>query len=183
MKGRFVPAVAAATFLYPGSAFALDADYYTWGGFDAVASGFQRLALIFSDGGYRGLFFSIIVMALMFGGFAIVARAATGVRANPIAWLFPILAGVVIYLGLVVPTGTIHLYDNQTNKYLAVGGVPDGIVAVAGVLNLVERGMVEIVSTSGDPRSYVDQAGGTGFLGLFQAASKVLTTDDTLMDT
>jgi conjugal transfer mating pair stabilization protein TraG len=169
--------------LVPGRAFALDADFYTWGGFDAVASGFQRLALIFSDGGYRGLFFSVIVMAIMFGGFAIVARAASGARANPVSWLFPIFVGVVIYLGLVVPSGTIHLYDNQTNKYQAIGGVPDGIVAVAGVLNLVERGMVEIVSTSGDPRSYTDQAGGSGFLGLFQAASKVLTTDDTLMDT
>ena len=179
---RFLPATLVLL-LSPATCFALDADYYTWGGFDAVASGFQRLALIFSDGGYRGLFFSVIVMAFMFGGFAIVARAAAGVRANPISWLFPILAGVVIYLGLVVPTGTIHLYDNQTNKYQAVGGIPDGIVAVAGVLNLVERGMVEIVSTSGDPRSYVDQAGGSGFLGLFQAASKVLTTDDTLIDT
>lgn len=169
--------------LSPAPAFALDADFYTWGGFDAVASGLQRLALIFSDGGYRGLFFSVIVMAIMFGGFAIVARAASGTRANPVSWLVPILTGVVIYLGLVVPTGTIHLYDNQTNKYQAIGGIPDGIVAVAGILNLVERGMVEIVSTTGDPRSYTDQAGGSGFLGLFQAASKVLTTDDTLMDT
>ena len=183
LQGPFVGAVTLAASLVPGCAFALDADYYTWGGFDAVASGFQRLALIFSDGGYRGLFFSVIVMAFMFGGFAIVARAASGARANPISWLVPIFAGVVIYLGLVVPTGTIHIYDNQTNKYQAIGGVPDGIIAVAGVLNLVERGMVEIVSTSGDPRSYVDQAGGVGFLGLFQAASKVLTTDDTLMDT
>lgn len=169
--------------LSPAPAFALDADFYTWGGFDAVASGLQRLALIFSDGGYRGLFFSVIVMAIMFGGFAIVARAASGARANPVSWLVPILTGVVIYLGLVVPTGTIHLYDKQTNKYQAIGGIPDGIVAVAGILNLVERGMVEIVSTTGDPRSYTDQAGGSGFLGLFQAASKVLTTDDTLMDT
>jgi len=169
--------------LSPAPAFALDADFYTWGGFDAVVSGLQRLALIFSDGGYRGLFFSVIVMAIMFGGFAIVARAASGARANPVSWLVPILTGVVIYLGLVVPTGTIHLYDNQTNKYQAIGGIPDGIVAVAGILNLVERGMVEIVSTTGDPRSYTDQAGGSGFLGLFQAASKVLTTDDTLMDT
>lgn len=183
LQRHIVGAVTLAATLVPGSAFALDADYYTWGGFDAVASGFQRLALIFSDGGYRGLFFSVIVMAFMFGGFAIVARAASGARANPISWLVPIFAGVVIYLGLVVPTGTIHIYDNQTNKYQAIGGIPDGIIAVAGVLNLVERGMVEIVSTSGDPRSYVDQAGGAGFLGLFQAASKVLTTDDTLMDT
>ncbi len=180
---RLASVAALAAILAPAPAFALDADFYTWGGFDAVASGLQRLALIFSDGGYRGLFFSVIVMAIMFGGFAIVARAASGARANPVSWLVPILTGVVIYLGLVVPTGTIHLYDNQTNKYQAIGGVPDGIVAIAGVLNLVERGMVEIVSTSGDPRSYVDQAGGSGFLGLFQAASKVLTTDDTLMDT
>jgi len=183
IRGWLALAATLVATLAPVPAFALDADFYTWGGFDAVASGFQRLALIFSDGGYRGLFFSVIVMAFMFGGFAIVARAASGARANPVSWLVPILAGVVIYLGLVVPTGTIHLYDNQTNKYQAIGGVPDGIIAIAGVLNLVERGMVEIVSTSGDPRSYVDQAGGSGFLGLFQAASKVLTTDDTLMDT
>ena len=84
--------------LSPAPAFALDADFYTWGGFDAVASGLQRLALIFSDGGYRGLFFSVIVMAIMFGGFAIVARAASGARANPVSWLVPILTGVVIYL-------------------------------------------------------------------------------------
>lgn len=167
----------------PVSAFALDAEYYTWGGFDAVASGFQRLALIFSDGGYRGLFFSITVIAFALGGGAVVVRATTGVRVNPVSWLFPILAGVVIYLGLVVPTGTIHLYDEQTNKYVAIGGIPDGIVAIAGVLNLVERGMVEIISTAGDPRSYVYQAGGAGFLGLFEASSSVLTTDDTLMDT
>ena len=183
IKIHFTFFVTLATILTPISAFALDADYYTWGGFDAVASGFLKLALIFSDGGYRGLFFSIIVMAFMFGSFAIVARAASGARANPISWFVPIFVGVVIYLGLVVPTGTIHLYDNQTNRYQAIGGIPDGIIAVAGVLNLVERGMVEIVSTSGDPRSYVDQAGGAGFLGLFQATSKVLTTDDTLMDT
>ncbi len=182
-NSRFVFASTLAAALLPVPALALEADFHTWGGFDAVASGFQRLALIFSDGGYRGLFFSVVVMAIMFGGFAIVARAATGARANPVSWLFPILAGVVIYLGLVIPTGTIHLYDIQTNRYQATGGIPDGIVAVAGVLNLVERGMVEIVSTTGDPRSYTDQAGGSGFLGLFQAASKVLTTDDTLMDT
>lgn len=183
IRKRLAPVSVLVSILAPAPAFALDADFYTWGGFDAVASGLQRLALIFSDGGYRGLFFSVIVMAIMFGGFAIVARAASGARANPVSWLVPILTGVVIYLGLVVPTGTIHLYDNQTNKYQAIGGIPDGIVAVAGILNLVERGMVEIVSTTGDPRSYTDQAGGSGFLGLFQAASKVLTTDDTLMDT
>jgi conjugal transfer mating pair stabilization protein TraG len=183
IRKRLAPVSILVSILAPAPAFALDADFYTWGGFDAVASGLQRLALIFSDGGYRGLFFSVIVMAIMFGGFAIVARAASGARANPVSWLVPILTGVVIYLGLVVPTGTIHLYDNQTNKYQAIGGIPDGIVAVAGILNLVERGMVEIVSTTGDPRSYTDQAGGSGFLGLFQAASKVLTTDDTLMDT
>jgi len=169
--------------LIPSSAFALETEYYTYGGFDAVVSGFQRLALIFSDGGYKGLYFSVIVMALLFGGAAMAARATAGLRFNPVSWLFPIGFGAVIYLGLVVPTGIVHIYDDQTNRYQAVGGIPDGIVAVAGALNLMERGMVEIISTSGDPRSYIDQAGGTGFLGLFQAASMILTTDDTLIDT
>lgn len=181
--------IAASTLLFtlllltPSLAAALDTEFYTYNGFDPVVSGFQRLALIFSDGGYKGLFFSVIVMAFIFGGLSVAVRAATGARANPITWMVPIMVGVVLYLGLVIPTGTVHVYDPTNNRYQAVGGIPDGIVLVAGVLNLVERGMVEIISTSGDPRSYINQAGGSGFLGLFQAASRVLTSDDTLIDT
>jgi len=167
----------------PAAAFSLDAEFHTFNGFDPVVSGFQRLALIFSDGGYKGLFFSVVIIALIFGGLAITVRAATGARANPVTWMVPIMVGVIIYLSLVIPTGTVHIYDPTTNRHQAVSGIPDGIVAVAGILNLVERGMTEIISTSGDPRSYINQAGGSGFLGLFQATSKVLTSDDTLIDT
>ncbi|APG23980.1 conjugal transfer protein TraG N-terminal domain-containing protein [Syntrophotalea acetylenica] len=166
----------------PAPGFSLDAEFHTYNGFDPVVSGFQRLALIFSDGGYKGLFFSVVIMALILGGLAITVRAATGARANPITWMVPIMVGVILYLSLVIPTGTVHIYDPTTNRYQAVAGIPDGIVAVAGILNLVERGMTEIIATSGDPRSYINQAGGSGFLGLFQATTKVLTSDDTLID-
>ena len=175
--------LALSFLLSPSLACALDAEFYAYGGFDPVISGFQRLALIFSDGGYKGLFFSVVVMAFVLGGLAIAVRAATGARANPVTWMVPIMVGVVIYLAMVIPTGTVHVYDPTTNRYQAVSGIPDGIVAVTGVLNLVERGMTEIISTSGDPRSYINQAGGSGFLGLFQATTRVLTTDDTLIDT
>ena len=52
----------------------------------------------------------------------------------------------------------------HTTRIRRWGGIPDGVVAVAGILNKIERGLVEI----GDPLNYQTQAGGKGFPGLAQ---------------
>src|SRR5574340_178564 len=64
----------------------------------------------------------------------------------------------------------------------AVGGIPDGVVAVAGILNKIERGLVDIVTTAGDPLNYQSQAGGKGFLGLAQLTSIPLSAVDSNLD-
>ena len=169
----------------PVSAFALDMEYFTFGGHSAIVSAFSRLALIFSDNGYKSLFASIIVLAIVFGGGSTFLRAAFGVKTSPIAWFIPILVGVVLYLGLVIPTGTLHIYDKTTNAYTPVAGIPDGIIAMAGILSSIENGLVEIVDTAADPLGYNAQAGGVGYMGLFsstQVLAKVGTKDTSNFD-
>ena len=43
---------------------ALEREFYTWGGHDAVVSAFQRSALIFGAGDYKSLFSVLVVASL-----------------------------------------------------------------------------------------------------------------------
>jgi len=165
LKTRFILITAVLIFTFNASALfaAQDAEYYTYNGFDAVLSAFQKIALIFGDNGYKTLFFGIIVMGIMFGGFAAFAKIAMGAKSSPLAWAIPASLGITLYLALFIPKGTIHLYDPVKNKYQAIGGIPDGIAVLVGTLNKIERGLVDIISTAGSPMSYQEQAGGVGF--------------------
>jgi hypothetical protein len=156
-------------------------EYYTYGGHDAVVNSFQKLALIFSDSGYKGLFFTVIVLGILFGGSAVFLKVLAGVRISPIAWVWPVLIGVVLYLGLIIPRGTLHIYDPVLNRYQAVGDIPDGIVALAGILNKIEQGLVDIVSTSGTV-GYRDSAGGIGVQVLLGSVNSTLAFPDRYID-
>lgn len=57
----------AATIFYVTPAFAMDMEYYTYGGFGPITQAFTRLALIFSDAGYIGLFAVVTVMGFLAG--------------------------------------------------------------------------------------------------------------------
>lgn len=144
------------------NAHALHMEYYTWGGFGPVTSAFQKIALIFSDSSYKGLFFSVIILGMLFGAMAVYLKIVAGVQISPAAWFYPVLLGVVIYLALVVPRGSLTIYDPVLNRFQTVSDLPDGIVAVAGLTNLVERGLVSIVEASSTP-SLVDTSGGIGY--------------------
>lgn len=167
--------------LFASQSYALDMEYYTFGGHDAVVNSFQKLALIFSDSGYRGLFFTVIVLGILFGGSAVFLKVLAGVRISAIAWVWPVLMGVVLYLGLIIPKGTLHIYDPVLNRYQAVGDIPDGIVALAGILNKIEQGLVDIVSTSGTV-GYKDSAGGIGVQVLLGSVNSTLAFPDRYID-
>lgn len=162
----------------PGSVWAINGEFYTYGGFDAVVAGFQRIALIFSDHAYQTLFYSVIVLGVVLGSINLVMRVATGAKASPLGWLIPIFVGVLLYLGMVVPTGTMNIYSDRTNRFMAVPGVPDGVIVVAHVLNSIERGLIQIIETSSDPKSYIYQAGGTGYMGIMSLTSSNFTIPD-----
>ncbi len=168
--------------LIPTMALALDMEFYVWGGHDAVVNAFGKLALIFGDNAYKSLYFVVITAGLFFGGVTVFAKTLGTANGSVMTWIVPTLIGVMVYLALVVPKGTIHVYDPVFNKNQAVGGIPDGVVAVAGILNKIERGLVDIVTTAGDPLNYQSQAGGKGFLGLAQLTSIPLSAVDSNLD-
>ncbi len=156
---------------------ALEMEYYTYNGFGPVVSAFSKTALIFSDASYRGLFFTVVVMGILFGA-AAVYFSTRGGRPSPLSWTVPVLFGVVFYLSLILPTGSLHIYDPVKNQYQEVAGIPDGIVLITGTLNKIQRGLIDIVSTAGDPVGYQAQAGGVGFDMLLNVHSKgVLLAD------
>jgi conjugal transfer mating pair stabilization protein TraG len=72
---------------------ALDMEFYTYGGFDAVSTAFRKLALIFSDNDYKALFFSVIVLGILFGGAAAYFNLLRGAKGGVLAWVW--LIGIV----------------------------------------------------------------------------------------
>ncbi len=156
--------VFAGFVLQAAPALALDMEYYTYGGFNPITQAFTKIALIFSDSGYQGLLFVIMVLGLIAGVTAWLARAATGARVIPMVWAVPVFFGAVLYLALFVPKGNITVYDSVLNRFQTIGEVPDAVVFTAGFLNKIERGIVDIIDTAAAPdASYQTTAGGIGF--------------------
>ena len=163
-------------------AYALDMEFYTYGGFDAVSTAFNKLALIFSDSNYKALFFSVIVAGILFGGMAAYVNLLRGGRGGALAWLWPIGIGVVIYLGLIVPKGKIIVSDPVLNKFETINNIPNGVVAIAGILSKIEDGIVTIIDTSATPSSYKDYGFSTGFDMLLKAVAGKPTFGDPFLD-
>jgi conjugal transfer mating pair stabilization protein TraG len=166
---------------------ALTQEFYTWGGHDAVISAFNKIALIFGGSGYQSLFTTLatasiaalvirVMMQLMLGGFKSDGNVAFGA-------IIPWLLSVALFAGGVIPKGTLHIYDPTENKYQAVGGIPDVVVLFASVSNLIERSLVEQVTTSGDPVGFQAQAGGKGFMGLYSVSTVPVQAGDSTLDT
>jgi len=94
------------------------------------------------------------------------------------SWAWPVGLGILIVMGLIIPKGRLTIYDPVLNRFQTVSGIPNGIVAVAGVLNKIERVVVEITNTSGGVQSYKDSAGGVGFQALAVATGSAPTLGD-----
>lgn len=80
--------------------------------------------------------------------------------------------GVVIFLALTAEKGTLIVYDPVKNRMQSVGGVPDIIVAFAALTNSIERGVVEMISVTGDPVGIKTNNNGVGFDTLLNISSK-----------
>ena len=90
-----VPLILIGIVIVP-DVYALDMEFYTYGGFDAISTAFRKLALIFSDNDYKALFFSVIVLGILFGGAAAYFNLLRGAKGGVFAWLWPIGIGVVL---------------------------------------------------------------------------------------
>jgi hypothetical protein len=158
--------IIASVILKASVSYALDMDYYTWNGFDIEVEAWRILTLIFADNGYKTLFFAVITMGIFLGGFGTIFGLMSGTKqGSSLAWVWPLGLGVVLYLALIVPKGNLTIYDPVANKFQTIPEVPNGLVAVAGILNKIEKGLSDIISTSGGyppGAQYDNAAGGIG---------------------
>jgi len=168
--------------LFPSMAFAVDMEFYTYGGFDAVVNAFVQLVMIFGNSSYQTLYYSAVVCGIAGGATVAFVKLVAGMQSNILGWA-PIAAlGMAIYVGLFVPKGNLTIYDPVFNKFQTVANVPNGVVIIAGTMNAIERGLVDIVSNSASPDAFQTQAGGKGFLGLFNLVTTPITAVDTNLD-
>ena len=168
------------TMLITPEAFAIDMEYYAPNGLTEIGSAFKRLALIYSDGNYKMIFAVITVLALLMSGISVflIKPLTAGLGSNPaVSWFAPFLIGVTIYLATFVSTGTIHLYDPIKNQTESISGVPDAIVAIAGLTNILERTMVDITNTA-SAYPYDKNAGGLNYKMLLDASNKGLSNKE-----
>lgn len=158
--------------LFPSLSFAVDMEYYSYGGYQAVQQAFTNLALIFSDNSYMALYGMALIMGIVFGGTAVYAKIVSGANINPLSFVPPVVIGIAVYTVFIVPKGTIHLYDPVYDATDTIGNIPDGIVILAGSLNLIERKAVELIDTSIGLPNNSQQSGGAGWLGLYNASQR-----------
>jgi len=162
--------------LVPAPALGIDMDFYTYNGFDETVAMFTRLALVFSDGGFRTFFmiFAVVgIIASILGPALMGALSGTGT--NPAAGLIPIIIGIAVVRGLVFPTGNVIVYDPVRNATATVPNVPDLIVLFAGGLNVIERGLVSIIETAG-ANPYMDMSSSISY-SLIRAANRTDLND------
>ncbi len=143
----------------------LEYDYIVYGGFDVLVKSLQAVALIFSSSSYKGLFISFFVLLFIYIISSYYMSALTGLKpVGFLEWAQTFWWAIFLYTLMIVPVGTLHLYDASKNRYQSISGLPAGVVMTAGVLNKIEEGLRQIVETAMNPIiSYRDANMGSGF--------------------
>lgn len=166
---------AIVLMLIAGPAAALDMDFYTYNGFSETVAAFRRLSLMLSDSSFTVFAAIFAIAGVTFGTVAQAYKGMTGEQINPLQAAIQVAIGLALFKGAVMPTGTVHVYDPVRNAYEAVGDVPNLIVLIAGGLNKVERGIIEIADTA-SANPYSDNAGAINF-ALIKAATSAEVKD------
>jgi conjugal transfer mating pair stabilization protein TraG len=133
---------ALALSLIATPALAVDTSFHTYGGFAETVDAFRLVSMIFADPRYETLVVIIAVVGIALGA---VIASVRGQGMGLVAFGFQILVGVGLFVGLIATTGTVHVYDKVRNAYQPVGDVPNLLVLVAGVTNLMERSLAETI--------------------------------------
>ncbi|MBI5327459.1 MAG: conjugal transfer protein TraG N-terminal domain-containing protein [Deltaproteobacteria bacterium] len=153
-------------------------DFYTYGGFDIIVTALNSIALMFSDNNFTGLYWAFAAFTLLIYFTATWTKALFGgIAMGIIEWGKTFFLAIILWVGLIAPVGTLIVYDAQTNKMQSIGNLPIGVVVVAGITNMVQRGFVDIVETATAPLvSYKDGSGGKG-LDMFSKLYNFVSND------
>jgi conjugal transfer mating pair stabilization protein TraG len=180
----FVPraALGLALVLLAEPAMALEASFHTYDGFSETVDAFRLVSMIFGDARYETLVMIFAVIGIALGA---VLASIRGQGMGLVGFGFQILVGIGLFVGLVATTGTVHVYDRVRNAYQPVGDVPNLLVLVAGVTNLTERALAEIIDdNTTDPNAKLEfGAGGHSFDLFLNAVSPRGPMTDAFLDT
>lgn len=162
-------------------ALAIDTSFHTYDGFGETVDAFRLVAMIFGDPRYETLVLICGVVGIALGALLASVR---GQGMGLVAFGFQMLVGIGLFVGLISTTGTVHVYDRVRNAYQPVGGVPNLIVVVAGVTNLMERALAETIDdNTTDPNAKLEfGAGGHSFDLFLNAVSPRGPMTDTFLD-
>lgn len=173
--------IALAVLAVPAPAFAIDIAFHTYDGFAETVDAFRLVSMIFGDPRYETLVLICAVVGIALGALLASIR---GQGMGLVAFGIQMLVGIGLFVGLVATTGTVHVYDRVRNAYQPVGDVPNLLVLVAGVTNLMERALAETIDDNTiDPNAKLEfGAGGHSFDLFLNAVSPRGPMTDTFLD-
>ncbi len=146
---------------FPTLAVALDGEYVTYGGFEAVENAFRYIALFFSHTEYGGLAYTITAIGFGLGVISYYFRSGRD-PSQFVGQMIVLLVGIAAFTAFILPKGNMNIYDPVKNATTTVAGVPDGIVLLADFSSNIQETGVAIANAS-SPRPYEDTANGTIF--------------------
>src|SRR3546814_5142683 len=137
----------------------------TYDGFNETVDAFRLVSMIFADPRYETLVLIVAVAGIALGALLASVR---GNGMGIVAFGFQTLVGIGLFVGMVATTGTVHVYDRVRNAYQPVGDVPNLIVLVAGVPNMMERAIAETIDDNTiDPNAKLEFGPGGPSFHLF----------------
>lgn len=154
-----------ATLFIASPALALETSFHTYDGFAETVDAFRLVSMIFADPRYETLVLIVAVVGMALGAVLAMIR---GTGMGLVAFGLQMLVGIGLFVGLIATTGTVHVYDRVRNAYQPVGDVPNLIVLVAGVTNLMERALAETIDDNTlDPHAKLEFGAGGHVFDLF----------------
>ncbi len=162
-------------------ALALETSFHTYDGFAETVDAFRLVSMIFADPRYETLVLIVAVVGLALGAVLAMIR---GTGMGLVAFGLQMLVGIGLFVGLVATTGTVHVYDRVRNAYQPVGDVPNLIVLVSGVTNMMERALAETIDDNTlNPHAKLEfGAGGHAFDLFLNAVSPRGPMTDAFLD-
>ncbi|WP_042857949.1 conjugal transfer protein TraG N-terminal domain-containing protein [Dickeya sp. NCPPB 3274] len=144
---------AAILLFSPFYASAYDGEYVVSGGFQTIVNAFTRIKFVFNDSQYATLlagmvFMGMVIAALQRIGRAFVDFSDSGRGQMGFSWMVYTVMGSVMWFALMVPKGTIHVYDKSRNQYQPVSNIPDLIILTATITNSVYQGLYDVAFTN-----------------------------------
>ena len=125
----------------------MDLAYYANDSFDVMLNTFRHIALIMNDKRYTALLFIFFALSLLIGGLknSLFSIAQLNVSNLKFQWLGLSFLALIIYVSFIIPTATLHIYEEKEGKYETVDKVPQAIALTMSFLSRIEEDIKEFI--------------------------------------